>query len=171
MDRLDVLIAKDAIRDLAGAYSMAVDDHDIDAVLGIYTPDATFAVAGSTLRGHDELREFYIGSMDRYTTMLHTPEIHLITVESPTTATGRMTGHAELAVRDTLMLTAFRYADRYVLEGEWRFQHREVTFMYAVPFEAMSASFRTNKRIRWPQTRYAEADYPESAPTWSTYRP
>lgn len=170
MDALDTLLAKDAIRDLAGAYSMAVDDHDIDAVLGMYTPEATFTVAGTTLRGREELHTFYVDSMDRYTTMLHTPEIHLITLDSENSATGRMTGHAELAVRDTLMLTAFRYQDRYSLTDTWRFEHREVTFMYAVPFEAMSSSFRTDKRIRWPQTRYSGADYPESAPTWNTYR-
>ncbi|MDI6630067.1 nuclear transport factor 2 family protein [Rhodococcus sp. 14-1411-2a] len=170
MEPLDILIAKDAIRDLAGAYSMAVDDHDIESVLEMYAPDATFTIAGKTLTGHEELRAFYVDSMDRYTTMLHTPEIHLITLDDPRHAAGRMTGHAELAVRDTLMMSAFRYTDRYVMTDRWRFQHRRVRFMYAVPFEAMGASFRTDQRIRWPQTRYAGADYPESAPTWSTYR-
>ncbi|OAK56377.1 nuclear transport factor 2 family protein [Rhodococcoides kyotonense] len=170
MNPLDLLMAKDEIRDLAGAYSIAVDDHDIEAVLAMYTPDATFTVAGRTMSGRDELRAFYVDSMDRYTTMLHTPEIHLITVHDDGSASGRMTGHAELAVRDTLMLSAFRYSDRYRFADGWRFEHREVSFMYAVPVEAMASSFRTNQRIRWPQTRYAEADYPESAPTWNTYR-
>ena len=82
-----------------------------------------------------------------------------------------MTGHAELAVHDTLMMTAFRYRDRYVRrDSTWLFERRTVSFMYAVPFESMGSSFRTTKRIRWPQTRYTEADYPESAPTWNTYR-
>lgn len=165
------LAAKDEIRDLAGAYAIAVDDHDLDTLLAMFTADATFAVADETLRGHDAIREFYIGSMERYHTMLHTPDIHLITVADATHASGTMTGHAELAVHDTLMLTAFRYQDRYVHDrGRWLFQSRCVRFMYAVPFESMGASFRTTKRIRWPQTRYTDADYPETAPTWRGYR-
>lgn len=165
------LAAKDEIRDLAATYAIAVDDHDLDTLLGTFAADGTFTVAGETLSGHDAIREFYIGSMERYHTMLHTPEIHLITVEDATHASGIMTGHAELAVHDTLMMTAFRYQDHYVAEqGRWLFRSRSVRFMYAVPFEAMGASFRSTKRIRWPQTRYTDADYPETAPTWRSYR-
>ncbi|MCD2114167.1 nuclear transport factor 2 family protein [Rhodococcus rhodochrous] len=165
------LIAKDEIRDLAGRYALAVDDHDIDSVLSMFTQDGVFEVAGRELRGHNAIRPFYIDSMDRYHTMLHTPEIHLVTLVDDTNATGIMTGHAELAVHDTLMMTAFRYHDRYTrTENGWLFQRRSVSFMYALPFESMSSSFRSTKRIRWPQTRYSEADYPESASTWNTYR-
>ncbi|MGX7731507.1 SgcJ/EcaC family oxidoreductase [Rhodococcus sp. 2H158] len=168
---LSRLVAKDEIRDLAGRYALAVDDHDIDTVLSLFTEDGVFEVAGTELRGREQIRPFYVSSMDRYHTMLHTPEIHLVTIEDDSHASGIMTGHAELAVHDTLMMTAFRYRDRYVRrDGTWLFERRTVSFMYAVPFESMGSSFRTTKRIRWPQTRYTEADYPESAPTWNTYR-
>ncbi|MGV9949582.1 SgcJ/EcaC family oxidoreductase [Rhodococcus aetherivorans] len=168
---LSRLVAKDEIRDLAGRYALAVDDHDIDTVLSMFTEDGVFEVAGTELRGREQIRPFYVSSMDRYHTMLHTPEIHLVTIEDGSHASGIMTGHAELAVHDTLMMTAFRYRDRYVRrDGTWLFERRAVSFMYAVPFESMGSSFRTTKRIRWPQTRYTEADYPESAPTWNTYR-
>jgi uncharacterized protein (TIGR02246 family) len=165
------LIAKDEIRDLAGRYALAVDDHDLETVLSMFTEDGVFEVAGRELAGRDEIRPFYVDSMDRYHTMLHTPEIHLVTMVDESRATGIMTGHAELAVHDTLMITAFRYRDRYAkVDGTWLFERRSVAFMYAVPFESMASSFRTSKRIRWPQTRYSEADYPESAVTWNTYR-
>ncbi|WP_064076116.1 nuclear transport factor 2 family protein [Prescottella equi] len=168
---LSRLVAKDEIRDLAGRYALAVDDHDIDAVLSMFTEDGVFEVAGTELCGRGQIRPFYVSSMDRYHTMLHTPEIHLVTIEDDSRASGIMTGHAELAVHDTLMMTAFRYRDRYVRwDGAWLFERRTVSFMYAVPFESMGSSFRTTKRIRWPQTRYTEADYPESAPTWNSYR-
>ncbi|WP_420748979.1 nuclear transport factor 2 family protein [Rhodococcus sp. O3] len=165
------LVAKDEIRDLAGRYALAVDDHDIESVLSMFTDDGVFEVAGRALQGRDEIRPFYVDSMDRYHTMLHTPEIHLVTLLDDSQATGIMTGHAELAVHDTLMLTAFRYRDRYTkVDGRWLFERRSVSFMYALPFESMASSFRTTKRIRWPQTRYSDADYPESASTWNTYR-
>src|SRR5574340_1348427 len=60
------LVAKDEIRDLASRYALAVDDHDIRTVLAMFTNDGTFEVAGRTLRGHREIRAFYIDSMDRY---------------------------------------------------------------------------------------------------------
>ncbi|MEV0945153.1 nuclear transport factor 2 family protein [Rhodococcus sp. NPDC049939] len=171
MDALQRLVAKDAIRDLAANYALAVDDHDIEALIAMFADDAMFEVAGTTLRGHDEIRGFYVASMERYHTMLHTPEIHVVTIADDNHATGIMTGHAELAVHDTLMMSAYRYRDRYLRSnGTWQFSSRAVSFMYSVPFESMGASFRTTRRIRWPQTRYTEADYPESAPTWNTYR-
>lgn len=171
LDALRTLLAKDQIRDLAARYSLAVDDHDIESVLATFTDDGVFEVAGKELRGRAELRAFYVDTMDRYHTMLHTPEIHLITVADTVCATGIMTGHAELAVHDTLVMSAFRYRDTYLnVGGNWLFDRRRVSFMYALPFESMGASFRGTKRIRWPQARYLEADYPESAPTWDTYR-
>ena len=40
-----------------------------------------FEVAGTELCGREQIRPFYVSSMDRYHTMLHTPEIHLVTIE------------------------------------------------------------------------------------------
>ncbi|MXP24233.1 nuclear transport factor 2 family protein [Gordonia sp. HNM0687] len=170
-DRLTGLVAKDQIRDLAMAYAWAVDDHDIDTVVGMFTEDGIFDVSGEVAAGHDEIRKSFVASMSRFTTMLHTPEIHLIEIKDTEHAVGRATGHAELAFRDTLMLTAYRYRDRYVRhDGVWRFAERHVRFMYAVPIESMATAFGDTKRIRWPQNRYQHADYPESASTWNTYR-
>ncbi|MFW0783508.1 nuclear transport factor 2 family protein [Gordonia sp. CPCC 206044] len=169
--RVAELVAKDEIRDLAMAYAWAVDDHDIDTVVGTFTADATFDVGGEIACGHQEIRQSFVVSMGRFHTMLHTPDTHLVTIESDDRATGRASGHAELALRDTLMVTAYRYRDRYArVDGRWLFSERHVTFMYAVPVESMGASFGTRARIRWPQNRYRDADYPESAPTWNTFR-
>ncbi len=170
-DRLEILLAKDEIRDMAMRYALAVDDHDIDTVVGLFSTDGVFDVSGEIARGRTEIRKSFVASMGRFHTMLHTPEIHLVTIDSTDTAHGRATGHAELAFRDTLMMTAYRYTDRYArVAGQWRFAERHVRFMYAVPVESMNTSFRTRQRIRWPQTRHRDADYPESAPTWTTFR-
>jgi len=77
-----------------------------------------------------------------------------------------MTSHAEFAGHETLMLTAFRNRDTYLNTcGAWLFARRCLTFMCVPSVESTGASFRRTRRIRWP-----EADYPDSAPTWATYR-
>jgi hypothetical protein len=42
--------------------------------------------------------------------------------------------------------------------------------MYVVPFQDMPSAFSGRMRIRWPELPYAEADFPESLPTWTSYR-
>jgi hypothetical protein len=42
--------------------------------------------------------------------------------------------------------------------------------MYNVPFDEMATSFADRRRLRVPGTPVVEGDYPETLPTWSTYR-
>lgn len=166
------LADKDAIRALGVLYSVAVDDHDLDTVVACFAPDGSFSRAGVTYTGRGKLRGFYAGMMDRYVTTLHTPNAHVIEVDTAAgTGTGLLTGHAELALGDRLLMAAYRYDDRYLRDGDrWVFASRELRFMYNVPFEQMPTSFADSRRIRLPGLPCADADYPETLPTWNTYR-
>jgi hypothetical protein len=42
--------------------------------------------------------------------------------------------------------------------------------MYAVPVTDLGTALSGVDRIRWPGTAPEPADYPESLPTWTTYR-
>lgn len=161
----------EAIRDLGVLYARAVDDHDIDSVVRMYTPDGVFESPGDRAAGAEAIRTAYVASFDIYRTMLHTPHPGVVQLHDDGTASGWSHGHAELATRRTLVLTSFRYEDDYrKIEGRWLFAHRFITFMYAVPADQMAAGFGSVERIRWPGTAPAAADYPESSPTWNTYR-
>jgi uncharacterized protein (TIGR02246 family) len=160
-----------AIRNLAALYAMAIDDHDIERVVDCFADDGTFTRAGNTERGKRDLRAFFVKMMDRYITTLHTPHSHLVATNGTDSATGLMTGHAELSFEGTLMMAAYRYDDTYSrVDGRWVFQTRALKFMYVVPFQDMSSAFADRMRIRWPQLPYAEADFPESLATWTSYR-
>lgn len=166
---VQVLVDQQAIRDMAALYAMAVDDHDIEAVLDSFSQDGVFVIDGAPVTGLAELRPFYVGMMDRYTTTLHVPHTHVVQVTGDA-AVGVMTGHAELAWDGTLVMAAYRYDDRYgKRDGRWVFVERVLRFMYAVPFDDMGASFADDKRMRWPGTPPAPAELPEQLPTWSTY--
>lgn len=162
---------RQAIADLGVLYARAVDDHDIDTVVGTYTADGVFERRGVAATGAEEIRAAYVASFDTYRTMLHTPHPGVVRLHGDGTASGWSHGHAELATRRTLVLASFRYEDDYRCEdGRWRFARRSITFMYAVPADRMAESFGSAARMRWPGTEPEDADYPESAPTWDTYR-
>jgi uncharacterized protein (TIGR02246 family) len=168
---LQGLIDEVAIRNLAALYAMAVDDHDIERVVECFAADGAFTRAGSTVRGRPDLRAFFVKMMDRYVTTLHTPHSHVIAMDGADSATGLTTGHAELSFQGTLMMAAYRYDDDYSrVGGRWVFQTRALKFMYVVPFQDMPSAFSGRMRIRWPELPYAEADFPESLPTWTSYR-
>lgn len=162
---------RQAIADLGVLYARAVDDHDLDAVVAMYTGDGVFERRGVAATGPAEIRAAYVASFDTYRTMLHTPHPGVVRLHGDRTASGWSHGHAELATRSTLVLASYRYQDDYRCEGgRWLFARRSITFMYAVPADQMAGSFGSVDRIRWPRTTPEAADYPEGSPTWSSHR-
>ncbi|GGO80023.1 polyketide cyclase [Nonomuraea cavernae] len=162
---------REAIRDLALLYTRAVDDHDIDAVVGMYTEDGVFERRGVSAAGHAAVRAAYAEAMGLYRLTLHTLDAHVVELTPGRTAVGWAAGHAELVTRKTAVMAAYRYDDAYRCAGDrWLFAHRSITFMYAVPMEEMSRGLTAPDRMRWPGAPPGRADYPESLPTWTTYR-
>ena len=160
-----------AIRDLGVLYARAVDDHAVDALVAMYTPDGVFERRGVPAAGSAAIRAAYVASFDTYRTMLHTAHPGVVQLHGDGTASGWSHGHAELATRSTLVLASYRYEDAYRrVDDRWLFAKRSITFMYAVPADRMADSFGGVERIRWPRTQPEAADYPETAPTWDTYR-
>ncbi|MGY1743563.1 MULTISPECIES: nuclear transport factor 2 family protein [unclassified Blastococcus] len=165
------LADRQAIADLQVLYARAVDDHAIDALVAMYTDDGVFERRGVPAHGSAAIRAAYVASFDTYRTMLHTPHPGVVRLHGDGTASGWSHGHAELATRSTLVLASYRYEDEFRrVDGRWLFSRRSITFMYAVPADQMAGSFRDELRMRWPRTEPEAADYPETAPTWDTYR-
>lgn len=166
------LADKAALANLSALYSIAVDDHDLETVVACFAAEGTFTRLGTSVQGHAALREFYATMMDRYVTTLHVPATHVAEVDVRAgTATGIVTGQAELALEGRLLLAAYRYDDRYLrLDDRWVFAARTIRFMYNVPFEEMGVSFADTRRMRIPGVAVTDGDYPETLPTWSTYR-
>jgi uncharacterized protein (TIGR02246 family) len=160
-----------AIRDLGVFYARAVDDHAIDALVAMYTPDGVFERRGVAASGRDAIRAAYVASFDTYRTMLHTPHPGVVQLHGDGTASGWSHGHAELATKRILVLASYRYEDEYrCVDDRWLFAKRSITFMYAVPADELAGSFGGVERMRWPRTVPEAADYPETSPTWNTYR-
>lgn len=54
------------LREVAESYWAAESSRDLDAILAHYHPVAEFQPAGNLLRGHDEIRTFYVDSIARF---------------------------------------------------------------------------------------------------------
>lgn len=159
-EALRELWSRRAIDDLTTVYAMAVDDHDIETVLGCFATDGVFIRRSYAVTGHDELRTFYGNSMDRYDLTLHTPTPPVVVVEGET-AYGSQRGHAELAYQGRLMVAAYRYDDRYRVEdGRWVFARRELGFAYVAPLDTLHRAFVADGRIQWPDAAPEPADLP-----------
>jgi ketosteroid isomerase-like protein len=53
-------------REVAESYWRAECSREINAILAHFHPDAELIAPGAALRGHDEIREFYQGAIDRF---------------------------------------------------------------------------------------------------------
>jgi uncharacterized protein (TIGR02246 family) len=155
------------LQDLVNRYAMAVDDHDLAAVAGMYAADGCFARRGRVSTGRDQVLRSLEKSMRRYGPTIHTAHTLVITWDDDDHARGVATGHAELALRGDLILAAYRYRDQYRREADgWRFTRRELRFIYGTPAAELASALSGALRLRWPDEPATEADIPESLPTW-----
>ena len=77
-----------ALQDLVNRYAMAVDDHDLEAVAGMYTADACFSRRGRVSAGRDAVLRSLEKSMRRYGPTIHTPHTLVITWDDADHARG-----------------------------------------------------------------------------------
>ena len=171
--RLDRLEAESAIRALVARYCFAIDDHDLEAVAGLFTSDARVWSRDNVMdaRGRDAIVKQYEGRFTVLGPSNHVSHDHLICFgDNRDEAVGLVSAHAELYRNETPMVTALRYHDRYQREnGEWRFAERELTFLYYVQLKDYPGILGVPDRMR----AYGDArpaDYPESLSSWIDYR-
>jgi len=111
-----------AIGDLGTLYARAVDDHDIDTLVAMFTPDGVFERRGVAAAGADAVRAAYVASFDTYRTMLHTAHPGVVQLPDDDTASSWSHGHAELATKSTLVMASYRYEDELRrVDGRWLF--------------------------------------------------
>ena len=124
--KVAALAASEAARTLIHDYALACDEHDVDAVVALFEPDAELWAGPRHLRGRDEIRDFYAGAFDR-------PRRHIVGVAAvvPDGASG-LTAHASFVAIETAAggtgLTWGSYSDRIVVSGDRaRFASRRIT--------------------------------------------
>jgi uncharacterized protein (TIGR02246 family) len=161
-----------AIMDLVANYCYAIDDRDLDKLIGLYTPDGVQGHLDGlrASRGRDELRAYFTQRFDAYGMTFHYPHNHTITIEGPDTASGIVTGHAEMALGGEFWIAAIRYHDRYLREAEgWHFKERMLGYTYYMKLSDFPEGFREGAPRKFYGGLMRPAELPESLPTWKAW--
>lgn len=125
----------DAIRQLCSRYSLAVDDHDFDALESVFSRDATYGWSGREpdATGQAAVVELLRSRLSSAGPSFHVNHDHIIDWEADGSARGVVFAHAEGSPGGKQYINAIRYHDRYVEEdGGWRIAERSLAFLYIV---------------------------------------
>ena len=168
---LDRLEARALLQDLVTRYCMAVDDRDLETIVGLFVPDGSFGHHGTEPAvGHQAIRAHYRRQLSAIPYSVHVADSQLITDLGPDHAAGVVNAHAEMGrLARPPLRAAMRYVDRYRLsEGSWRFESRRLHFWYFAPADKLDAGFSTGQRIQWPGAP-RPADLPDRLATFAAF--
>jgi len=131
--RLQALLDREAIRDLASRYADCVWRKDVDGAVSLFADDGEMDTGDRpAIHGRAALRA-------EYARMITGPQFHpfvhnhLIELHGDT-ATGICYLDLRATMDATSMIGSGYYADCYVrVDGQWHFQSRKLTLCYFVP--------------------------------------
>jgi len=171
--RLEALESQTAIRNLATAYAIACDDHDLPRLMSLFTEDACFDAPNGAMvaNGRSAIEEMFINTFRIRGPSYHWT--HDITIDidptDPNLATGLVLGHAETSPNGIVSIAAMRYLDTYRREaGTWLFARREIQFLYYVPASQYTQSLNQSQRVVMGDAHMV-ADYPENTTPWRAF--
>ncbi|WP_132992130.1 nuclear transport factor 2 family protein [Gordonia zhaorongruii] len=136
--RLQRVEDRQELGELALLYFHIMDERDLSSLSRIFTDDAHLGSGDGVfdVTGRDAIAEVYAGRFDALGPTFHYSH-GLITGfddSRPDTATGLLTGHAELVRNGVVMLVALRYRDTYRrTSAGWRIADREMSYFYYCP--------------------------------------
>lgn len=171
--RIERLEARAEINELASAYAIACDEHDMPRLMSLFAPDATFDSPSKLLvaNGIAEIEAMFIRMFKVRGPGYHWTHDHFVRFDAarPDTASGLVLSHAETCPNDEGSVAAMRYEDQYRrVDGRWVFARRVLNFLYYVPVEQYPQVFSGPLRITVNGNRMT-ADYPENLPAWQAF--
>lgn len=132
--RLDILEAKDEIRELTARYCHGVVDGDAARIVDLFCEDGIFRTHNLAPSGREALLEFYSAGVGGKT---HKPFVqnHVIEFQDDTHAQGRCSVEIRVLVDGEAYTQAGHYQDEYrKVDGRWRFAERHYIRYHNVPW-------------------------------------
>ena len=130
MDSVEQLVARDAIRQLAHRYAVAVDGKDLEALAALFVPDVDNGRYGA---GPEGVRRFFHQALRNFHCSMHLVGTQVIDFDDEDHAHGIVYCFAQHHVTEPehWFDEALAYWDRYErVEGAWLFRRRRLRSWY-----------------------------------------
>ncbi len=170
-NRVSELEAREQIRELATAYAVACDQHDMPGLLDLFTADAKFSSPSGLMQaeGVDAIESMFIELFKVRGPAFHWTHDVCVQNVGDNQANGIVYSHAETTPNGTVSIAAMRYFDSYRFQDQrWKFASREIQFLYYVPFSRFGGGLNSEARLT-AGSEVINADYPEQLASWQAF--
>src|SRR5690554_3599512 len=163
--RLDRLESIEAIRQLAGKYSLSLDMRDLDAHVNLFAPDIRVG-GGKVGRAHlkqwvdDTLRHQFTGTS-------HHIGQHIIEFTDADHAVGVVYSKNEHETGAEWVIMQMLYWDDYErIDGQWYFRRRLPCYWYATDLNKPPIG---DMKMRWPGREPYHGTFQALFPSWKSF--
>jgi len=162
--RLERVIARDEIRQLACRYALAIDSRDLDLLVSLFVPDVR---VGRSSAGRDALRRSFEASLSAIGVSILFVGNHLIDFQDETHASGVVYCRGQIQDGERWIEQAIQYRDLYERrDGDWLFVRRSHLLWYGV--EAAERPL-DQPPANWPEHHVGRGTLPDALSTWRAF--
>lgn len=163
--RLDRLESIEAIRQLAGKYSLSLDMRDLDAHVNLFAPDIQVGRKGT---GRAALKAWVDETLrEQFTGTSHHVGQHIIEFIDPDHAMGVVYSKNEHETGPEWVIMQMLYWDDYArIDGQWFFRRRLPCYWYATDLNKPPIGER---KMRWPGREPYAGTFHDLFPSWQAF--
>lgn len=163
--RIDRLESTEAIRQLAGKYSLSLDMRDLDAHVGLFAPDIR---VGREKTGRAHLKAWVDDTLrHQFTGTSHHIGQHIIEFTDPDHAIGVVYSKNEHETGAEWVIMQMLYWDDYErIDGQWFFRRRLPCYWYATDLNKQPIG---DMKIRWPGREPYHGTFHDIFPSWKEF--
>ena len=163
--RIDRLESTEAIRQLAGKYSLSLDMRDLDAHVGLFAPDIR---VGKGKTGRAELKAWVDDTLrHQFTGTSHHIGQHIIEFTDADHAIGVVYSKNEHETGAEWVIMQMLYWDDYErVDGVWYFRRRLPCYWYATDLNKPPIG---DMKMRWPGREPYHGTFHDLFPSWKEF--
>ncbi|AQZ96883.1 nuclear transport factor 2 family protein [Halopseudomonas phragmitis] len=163
--RLDRLESIEAIRQLAGKYSLSLDMRDLDAHVSLFAPDIR---VGREKVGRAHLKAWVDDTLrHQFTGTSHHLGQHIIEFVDADNAVGVVYSKNEHETGAEWVIMQMLYWDDYQrIDGQWYFRRRLPCYWYATDLNKPPIG---DMKMRWPGREPYHGTFHDLFPSWKSF--
>jgi hypothetical protein len=163
--RIDHLESLDAIRQLAGKYSLSLDMRDLDAHVNLFAPDIR---VGRDKVGRVHLKAWVDDTLrNQFSGTSHHLGQHIIEFTDADHAIGVVYSKNEHEAGPEWVIMQMLYWDDYErIDGRWYFRRRLPCYWYATDLNKPPIG---DRKMRWPGREPYQGTFHDLFPSWNDF--